>query len=56
MLIAKRGKWHFVVKTLPLGGLSSRSAFSALVVALFKKFSLYLNRGVYREDSSFIKF
>jgi hypothetical protein len=42
MLIAKRDKWQFVVKTT-LVALSSRSALSVLVGALFKKFSLFLN-------------
>jgi hypothetical protein len=46
MLIAKRDKWQVVVKILTLGALSSRSALSMLVGALFKKFGLFLNRVV----------
>jgi hypothetical protein len=34
-------------QNLMLGALSSRSAFSLLVGALFKKFGLFLNRVVY---------
>jgi hypothetical protein len=33
-------------QNLPLGALSSRSALSVLVGELFKKFSLFLNKGV----------
>ena len=33
---------------LPLGALNNRSAPSLLVVALFKKFGIFLNTGVYR--------
>jgi hypothetical protein len=43
MLIAKRDEWQFVVKNLKLCALSSRSALSVLVGALFKKFGLFLN-------------
>ena len=51
MLIAKRGKWQFVVKTCRWGALSSRSAPSMLVGALFKKFGLFLNTGVYMHSA-----
>jgi hypothetical protein len=43
MLIAKWDKWQFVVKTLMLGMLSSRSVLSFLVGALFKKFGHFWN-------------
>ena len=36
-------------QNLPLGALSSRSAPSMLVGALFKKFGLFLNTGVHYE-------
>jgi hypothetical protein len=35
-------------QNLPLGALSIRSAPSVLVGALFKKFGLFLNTGLYR--------
>jgi hypothetical protein len=47
MLIAKRGKWQFVVKKLSLGALSSRSAPSMLVGVLFKKFGLFLKMRIF---------
>jgi len=41
-------------QNLPLGALSNRSAPSVLVGALFKKFGLFLNTGVFRINLIFV--
>ena len=45
---SETGQMSIFCKNLPLVALSSRSAPSMLVGALFKKFGLFLNTGVYR--------
>jgi hypothetical protein len=45
---SETGKMAVCCQNLPLGALSSRSAFSLLVGELFKKFSLFLNTGVFQ--------
>jgi uncharacterized integral membrane protein len=44
---SETGQMAVCCQNLTLGALSSRSALSVLVGALFKKFSLFLIRGVY---------
>jgi len=44
---SETGQMAVCCQNLPLGALSRRSAPSLLVGALFKKFSLFLNTGVY---------
>ena len=55
MIIAKRGKWQFVIKNLPLGALSSRSVSSLLVGELFKKFGLFFLTQVYTTHCGILK-
>jgi hypothetical protein len=47
---SKTGQMAVCCQNLPLGALSSRNAPSVLVGALFKKFGLFLNTGVYMAE------
>jgi hypothetical protein len=42
-MLSEAGKMAVFCQTLTLGALSSRSALSVLIGALFKKFGLFLN-------------